>query len=186
MSVFMDDEELLHIILDGLPSDYDCFSSAIRTRSDVLSVEELNAKERVIKKRSNGVDPTSMAMAANFHSQGFPRGRGGRNHNQRGKGARGHGPNFGGMNSYFGGGNYSNFGGSQFQNFNLGNQSFPSQFQSFNQAKSSNNQGQSSRPICQICGKSGHSALDCYHRIDFAYQGRHAPAKLASMVANAA
>ena len=59
-SVFVDDEELLHIILDGLPSKYDSFSSAIRNISDVLSVEELNvllnAKERVIKKRSNTVD----------------------------------------------------------------------------------------------------------------------------------
>ena len=94
--MFVDDEELLHIVLDGLPSTYDSFSSAIRSRSDVLSVEELNAllnaEERVIKKRSNGVDQVSMAMVANFHSQGFPRGRGGRNYNQRGRGARGHGP----------------------------------------------------------------------------------------------
>ena len=50
------------------------------------------------------------------------------------------------MNSQFGRGNYSNFGGSgpQFQSFNLGNQSFPSPFQ----PKSSQNQGQFSRPIC--------------------------------------
>jgi len=40
--VILDDEELLHVALDGLPSKYDSFSSAIRTRSDVLSVEELN------------------------------------------------------------------------------------------------------------------------------------------------
>ena len=75
VSVFVDDEELLHIILDGLPSEYDSLSSAIRTRSDVLSVEELNvllnAKERVIKRRSNTVDLASMAMVAKFHSQGF-------------------------------------------------------------------------------------------------------------------
>jgi len=112
--VFVDDEELLHIILDGLPSEYDSFSSAIRTRSDVLLVEELNAllnaKERVIKKRSNSVDPSSMAMVANFHSQGFPWGRGDRNHNQRGRGAHGNGNNFGGMSSNYGGGSYSNSG----------------------------------------------------------------------------
>nr|POF06794.1 hypothetical protein CFP56_71556 [Quercus suber] len=114
------------------------------------SVEELNAllnaEERVIKKRSNGVDQVSMAMAANFHSQVFPRGRGGRNYNQRRRGARGHGPDSGGMNSHFSGGNYSNFGGfgsgSQFQSFDSGNQGFPSQFQSFNQSKTSHNQGQ--------------------------------------------
>ena len=42
VSVFLDDEELLHIALDGLPSEYDSFNFAIRTRSDVLSIEELN------------------------------------------------------------------------------------------------------------------------------------------------
>ena len=70
VSVILDDEELLHVALDGLPSEYDSFSSAIKTRSDVLSIEELNtllnAEERVIKKRSNGLVPPSMAMNANF------------------------------------------------------------------------------------------------------------------------
>ena len=68
--MILDDEELLHIALDGLPSEHDSFSSAIRTCSDVLSVEELNtllnAGERVIKKRSNSVAPPSMAMTMNF------------------------------------------------------------------------------------------------------------------------
>ena len=78
--MFLDDEELLHIALDGFPSEYDSFSYAIRTRSDVLFVEELNillnSEERVIKKRSkaNVVDPNLVAMAMNFQSQnqGFP------------------------------------------------------------------------------------------------------------------
>ena len=183
VSVFVDDEELLHIILDGLPSEYDSFSSAIRTRSDVLSVEELNvllnAEERVIKKRSNTVDSASMAMAARFQSQGFQQGKGGRHNNQRGRG-RGHNHNFGGGSHY---GGYSN--SNQFQNFSSG---FSFQLQTYNQPKQSSNQNsdQSSKLICQICGKNGHSALDCYHRMDFIYQGRHPPAKLASMVANAA
>ena len=192
VSVFVNDEELLHIILDGLPSEYDSISSAIRTRSDVFSVEELNvllnAEERVIKKRSNTVDSTSMAVAAKFHSQGFQQGKGGRNNNQRGRG-RGHNHNSRG--SHYGGGSYSN--PNQFQNFNSsnfnpGNSRFSPQFQTFNQAKQSFNQnpGQSNRPICQVCGNNGHSVLDCYHRMDFTYQGRHPPAKLASMVANAA
>ena len=86
VSVFLD-EELLHITIDGLTSKYDSFSSAIWTRSDVLSIEELNillnAEERVIKKRSNVVDPNLVAMAMNFLSQGqgFSLGRGGRNNN---------------------------------------------------------------------------------------------------------
>lgn len=39
------------------------------------------------------------------------------------------------------------------------------------------------RPPCQICGKSGHQALDCFHRMDYSYQGRHPPPQLAAMVA---
>ena len=61
-------------------------------------------------------------------------------------------------------------------NPNLGSQ--------YNQSKSQGGQGQSNRPICQIGGKIGHIAVDCYHRMGFSYQGKHAPAKLASMVAN--
>ncbi|KAJ0038478.1 hypothetical protein Pint_24053 [Pistacia integerrima] len=39
-------------------------------------------------------------------------------------------------------------------------------------------------PPCQICGKPNHQALDCYHRMDFTYQGRHPPAQLAAMAAH--
>jgi transposase InsO family protein len=46
---------------------------------------------------------------------------------------------------------------------------------------------QSSSPLryspCQICGKTSHRALDCFHRMDYAFQGRHPPAQLAAMVA---
>lgn len=36
--------------------------------------------------------------------------------------------------------------------------------------------------VCQICGKSGHTAIDCYHRLDYSYQGRYRPQDLAAMV----
>ena len=89
MLVILDDKDLLHVALDGLPSEYDSFSFAIRTCSDVIIVEELNtllnAEERAIKKRSGMFDATSMAMVANYQSQGFGRGKG-RNNNQRGRG----------------------------------------------------------------------------------------------------
>jgi transposase InsO family protein len=39
------------------------------------------------------------------------------------------------------------------------------------------------RAACQICGKSSHQALDCFHRMDYTYQGRHPPPQLAAMVA---
>lgn len=42
----------------------------------------------------------------------------------------------------------------------------------------------STRPPCQICGKTNHQALDCFHRMDYSYQGRHPPTQLAAMVAH--
>ena len=41
VGVILDDEELLHIALKGLPKDYNAFRSAIRTRSKQLSFNEL-------------------------------------------------------------------------------------------------------------------------------------------------
>ena len=31
-------------------------------------------------------------------------------------------------------------------------------------------------------GKASHTAIDCYHRMDYAYQGKHPPTKLTTMV----
>ena len=57
MAVCFDKEELIHLALEVLPPIYDPFCSAIRTRSDVVTLEELNtllnAEERSIKKRSD-------------------------------------------------------------------------------------------------------------------------------------
>jgi hypothetical protein len=39
-----------------------------------------------------------------------------------------------------------------------------------------------SRLLCQICGKTSYQALDCFHRMDYAYQGCHPPTQLAAMV----
>ena len=70
--MIVDDKERLHVALDSLPSKYDSFSSAIRTYSDFLSIEELNtlliAKERTTKKGCSVIDASSMAMVANYQS----------------------------------------------------------------------------------------------------------------------
>ena len=56
-----------------------------------------------------------------------------------------------------------------------------SPFNQFQQVQSNSNGAKSERPICQICGKVDHLALDCYHRMDYAYQGKNPPTKLATM-----
>ncbi|BBH07344.1 hypothetical protein Prudu_019255 [Prunus dulcis] len=50
----------------------------------------------------------------------------------------------------------------------------------------SNRGDNSSTPIleCQICGKKGHIALNCYHRANFAYQGAPPPQSIQAMTAN--
>jgi hypothetical protein len=37
--------------------------------------------------------------------------------------------------------------------------------------------------VCQICGKTGHTAIDCFHHFDYSYEGRFPPQDLAAMVA---
>ena len=63
VGIIVDDEELLHIAIKGLPKDYNAFRSAIRTRSIQLSFNEiatmLNTKKEYlnegldVKDRSN-------------------------------------------------------------------------------------------------------------------------------------
>jgi hypothetical protein len=76
---------------------------------------------------------------------------------------------------------YSSNQPGHFRNFNRGNS---------NQQANSNvitnhtvDSNRTSNQPCQICGKNNHSALDCYHIMDYTYQGRHPPPQLAAMVA---
>ena len=93
----------------------------------------------------------AMAASANQKSNGSGYNQ---NHNRgRGKGGRG-----------------SNGQSSQFSPFNH-----------FQQGQSNSGGARSDRPICQICGKLGHLAVNCYYKMDYAYQGKHPPAKLAAM-----
>jgi transposase InsO family protein len=174
VGILIDNEELLHIILKGLPREYGPFCSAIRTRNEPVSFEEimvlLQTEElSLVECSDSGKDLQAMALFAstpnnrNFNSQSSfyvnnsqSRGRG-RNNSQRGRNGR-----FNNNNQYSSQSNPPNQGQSTF-------------------SQHSQTKPEGSRPQCQICGKLGHQALDCYHRMDFAYQGRHPPAKLAAM-----
>ena len=100
VGVIVDDEELLHITLNGLPKEYNAFRSAIRTRSTHVSFEDLstmlNAEEESLNDGSE-IKDTMYAMTAtstpkpnhNGFNRFFNRGRG-RGHfsNRGGKGGR--------------------------------------------------------------------------------------------------
>ena len=107
VAVCVDEEKLIRLALEALLPEYDAFCSAIRTRNDVLTIEELNTllntEERSIKKRSNHSvlrDSTSFAMAANQFNQNFAKGRGKAANN------RGRGNGRGGRNQFSGGGQF--------------------------------------------------------------------------------
>lgn len=94
------------------------------------------------------------------------RGRG-RNNSNRGRG--------GGRFNGSGGGPHQFYTSQPHQNYNT------SQTAQLGAAQFGGQAFKNERPICQICGKAGHIAVDCYHRMDFAYQGKNPPTKLAAM-----
>uniref|UniRef100_A0A2N9FAD2 Uncharacterized protein n=1 Tax=Fagus sylvatica TaxID=28930 RepID=A0A2N9FAD2_FAGSY len=136
VGTLIDNEELLHIILKGLPREYGPFY--------------LHPMAMFVSAPNNR---TSNSQSSFYGNNSQFRGRG-RNNSQRGQGGR-----FNNSNQYT---------QNQFPQSPQGNSQFPQK-------------PEGSRPQCQICGKLGHQALDYYHRMDFAYQGRHPPAKLAAM-----
>jgi hypothetical protein len=58
-------------------------------------------------------------------------------------------------------------------------------FYSKNHFNNATNSVSHNRAPCQICGKSGDQALDCFHRMNSSYPGRHPPSHLTAMVARA-
>jgi hypothetical protein len=103
VGVQIDDEEVLHIVLIGLPAEYHSFSASMRTKSESVSFEELHAllstEEDLLRNiQELSKDTSLMAMAATKPNNVFPpttapqqyngqnnRGRG-RNQFNRGKG----------------------------------------------------------------------------------------------------
>lgn len=80
---------------------------------------------------------------------------------------------------------YNRFGGSRGRGgFSTRGHSFSQQVTAsgsgWNQ-KTSSAYSQSSRPVCQICGRTGHVALKCWNRFDNSYQSTNIPQALAAL-----
>uniref|UniRef100_A0A2N9JAW9 Retrovirus-related Pol polyprotein from transposon TNT 1-94-like beta-barrel domain-containing protein n=1 Tax=Fagus sylvatica TaxID=28930 RepID=A0A2N9JAW9_FAGSY len=185
VGVLIDDEEILHLVLQGLPSEFHSFTSAMLTKNEAVHFEELHTlmktEEDLLKSAvDNSKEIAHMAMVANKHSQpSFNSSSQAQFHGNRGRGRNQQFNNRGRGNGRFNAqGNFNTRGGTP-GNFSAGN-SF-SNYSPNSQNPQSWNQSLNSRPICQICYKPGHTALDCYQRMNYAYQGRHPPAKLAAM-----
>ena len=160
-----------------MPKDFAQFCSAIRTRSEPITYEQLliilQSEEQGMAENLDSFSH-SLAMFASgnrnsnspqsqpHHHGGSNRGRG-RNNGNRGRG----------------GGRFNGSGGGPHQFYSpQGGGGSPHQFytpqpqQNYNSTQTSQFGGQTfknERPTCQIFGKAGHIAVDCYHRMDFAY-----------------
>jgi hypothetical protein len=105
VGVFIDDEEILHIVLQGLPTEYHSFTSAMLTKNEAVKFKELHTlmktEEDLLKSavdNSNEIAHMAMAASKNFTSPSnaqFNGHHGGRGRNQnfshRGRGNGGHG-----------------------------------------------------------------------------------------------
>ena len=101
VGVIVNDEELLHIAIKGLPKEYNAFRSAIRIRSTQLGFDELstmlNAEEESFNEGIEVKDSifvlaasTNQKSNSNGFNQNHNRGRGRGNFNNRGgRGGRG-------------------------------------------------------------------------------------------------
>ncbi|KAA8519612.1 hypothetical protein F0562_013943 [Nyssa sinensis] len=178
VSVLIEDEDILIYVLNGLPQEYNAFKTSIRTRSEHITLEKVYAmlkiEEQTIESvhKQNHTSPFPGAMMASNYRPTFSSNRGYSPFNSSSRG-RGRGR----LNNR--GGRMNSFGKFHSPNFGQSNPLF-----SPKQPQQSNQRSNNSQPVvCQICNKNGHSALDCYHRLDFSYQGKHPSPQLIAMSA---
>lgn len=147
------DEDIISYLLAGLATDYDAFVTSITTRSDRLSLDEVYSHLMVFEAR---LQRNQAEMQMHLNSSANYARRGGNNLRGRG-GPRGRG----------GRGNYSHGGSS----------SRPTDPPGARRPATTNN---NSRPLCQICGKIGHTAVRCWYRHDDSYNEDPPMANVAS------
>ncbi|BBH05343.1 hypothetical protein Prudu_016706 [Prunus dulcis] len=189
------DDDFVIAALNGLPPEYAIIKTVLTARDSPITLKDFHAQllaaEQTAETRivhhsglyaansSSSAQPSSVASGQGLlptpshslppPSRGFSSGRGrftgGRNQQSlfRSSGFRGApSSNFGGSGSYK---QTRSYGGELL----------------FSNAPSSD----ASSPVveCQICGKRGHAALDCYHRSNYAFQGQAPPSSLTAMTA---
>ncbi|KAA8534456.1 hypothetical protein F0562_031973 [Nyssa sinensis] len=156
--------EFQSYLLGGLDSTYDAIVTAIITRSDPMSKEDLFSHllnfELRLEHHNSALEATIGSVNVATRSEGF-----------RPRGSKQFSPL---IQSY------------QQNNFRPPQHSY--QQNNFRgrgrtgRTKGSSGQQPSSQPLCQVCGKTGHTSIQCYHRFDQAYQG--APPTMVAYLTN--
>lgn len=154
----VDDEDLVFLTLKGLPDEYDSFKTSIRTRSEEVSMADLCSllcSEEIhveTKLKHSSSDHLSSAYSVVKNSSFSSNNAGESSHTSSFRSNRG----------------FTNYRG-RFQSRGSRGGIFHNSHGRYNN-RSHNTRGRSDYsshgPICQICGKSGHSALDCWYRLD--------------------
>jgi hypothetical protein len=175
------DPDLVSIIMNNVGAVYETTVSSAQARDtpityDALEALLLSAERRLQNQNILGVDTGATALHASRSRIGGSRGRGG-NFFGSGRGMSSRGA-FSGRNAPSSPSQFHNGRGGPRMSSILGPR--PS-----NAASSSSHSGFSpiNRPSCQICGKAGHSALDCYNRMNLAYEGRVPTKRLSALAA---
>ncbi|PKU82366.1 Retrovirus-related Pol polyprotein from transposon TNT 1-94 [Dendrobium catenatum] len=133
----IDAEDVTLYILNGLPTEYNPFKTAIRTSLSPISLDTLYSllcSEEINLQHERCQEGKAQSDAAAFLST----------RNNQGRSTRYRG-----------------------RNFNSRNLPTTGNLPKADTQNSSRNT--SNRPICQICGKSGHEALNCWHRCNLQY-----------------
>lgn len=157
----IDDEDLVLITLNGLPDEFDAFKTTIRARSDSIMMQELcsllcseaiHVEAKAKKSVSSDLHVAFASVKGDSQSPPFARGYSSNSSNFRGRSSfRGNfrGRGFQAQHNGFCGPYRGRYGA----------RSYSSQTSSFG----------SGIVTCQICHKFGHTAVDCWYRMDNAY-----------------
>jgi hypothetical protein len=184
----LDDEDLISSIINGLNPSFINFVTnfAFATREKSLSFDEFEDMLLNHEMLLNKVATPDVSTFALFAQKAGPC-----NFNQKPRGP--HQLNRQQPNHYSKPNGYPAFKSQQqrsnpsrFSRFSNSSPAFPSNRNMQQQQQpqhTTSNLSTSTRAPCQICEKSSHQALDCFHRMNYSYQGRHPPPQLAAMAA---
>ncbi|KAL6281384.1 hypothetical protein ACE6H2_018265 [Prunus campanulata] len=184
----VNDQELVSIIMNNVGPLYETTVSSAQARDSPITYEGLEALLLTAERRfqSQGLNLNEVTPTALVAGRGSGRGggyRGGRNGGFRG-----------GSSFSRGGGRFpspqsssSSTGGYNGHNRNFphsNNRRFSSPSQTSGSSQPSGSSVVSGRVNCQICNRPGHTALDCYNRMNLAYEGRIPSPQLSAMAAH--
>ena len=148
------DNDLVAYCIQGLSDEYSAFATALRTRMGVFPVTSTELHNLLLSEEIFIEDRKQQSLELSAPATAFVAAPSNSHGGSRGSSAQFRGR---GRSSYFRGG--------------------PSRGGSFAPTPTR------PRVQCQICERQGHTAIDCYNRMNHAYVGRIPPAKLSAMFA---